>query len=140
MSIRNANFGDFETVRSLLLKEGITTNDFFTRDRYTSAIDKWGKYYLVEEREGKVVGFISGFDDGGIFYGYMGRLVVDENYRRQGVGERLARACLQQFKESGIPIIFAGAGFDNKASQDLLRKIGFVDEGYKLMHFNTGLI
>lgn len=95
---------------------------------------------MVEEREGKVVGFISGFDGGGIFYGYMGRLVVGERYRRHGIGEALTKTCLQKFRESGVPVVFAGAGFINEASQKLLKKIGFVDEGYRLVYFDTGLI
>ncbi|MBI4170596.1 MAG: GNAT family N-acetyltransferase [Candidatus Aenigmarchaeota archaeon] len=137
MLIRNARAEDFKRVRELLLSENMTTSEFFTEERFKRGLERFGRYHLVEERDGKVVGFISGFDDGGIFYGYMGRLVVDPGYRNQGIGESLTRACLKQFEEFGVPIVYAGIGLQNTASERLVQKLGCVDGGYKLIYFET---
>lgn len=140
MAIRNARIKDFERVRSLLLNEGMTTPEFFTEERYRRGIEKFGRYYLVEERNGRVVGHISGFDDGGIFYGYMGRLVVDPAYRNKGIGKKLTRACLRQFKEAGVSMVYVSVAVKNAASEGLLRKLGFVDEGYKLLYIEPNAL
>lgn len=138
--IRNARPEDYEAVANLLVSEGMTDEEFFTRERFVRGIKSFGRYYLVEERDGKVVGFISGFDDGGIFYGYMGRLVVHPDCRRRGVGNALTMECLRRFRKSGIPVVYTGAALRNKPSQNLLMKLGFVDEGYKLLYLDTGAV
>lgn len=94
---------------------------------------RFGKYYLAAEKDGEVIGFVSGFDDTGIFYGYMGRLVVDARYRRIGIGRELTKACLEEFRKSGVAVVFAGVKNGNIASLELLAKEGFLDDGYKLL-------
>lgn len=136
-SIRPAQPGDYERVKGLLVDAKITDSEFFTRERFGASIKSWEKYNLVAEKDGTVIGYISGFDDTGIFYGYMGRLVVDPEFRKLGIGESLSSACLAQFKRSGIPVVYVGVHADNEPSKGLLRKIGFSDDGYKLLWKET---
>jgi ribosomal protein S18 acetylase RimI-like enzyme len=131
--IRRAVAEDYETVRDLLVHERMTDAAFFTKHKFVLAIKRFGKYNLVAEIDGKVVGYASGFDDTGIFYGYIGRLVVDQEYRRRGIGERLVSARLEEMKRAGIGVILAGVDSKNPQAKRLLRKAGFVDPGYHLL-------
>ena len=132
--VRHAELRDYENVKQLLVRTGLTTAEFFTKERFEKSLKKFGRYYLVEEKDGKIIGFISGFDDGPIFYGWMMRLAVDSAHRRQGMGERLARACLEEFRKAGATIVYVGAAKDNVASKALMKKLGFIDEGFELFH------
>ncbi len=128
--ITKASTTDYERIKSLLVSELNTNPDTFTKGKFESAITQFGKYHLVARMDDKVVGFVSGFDDTGIFYGYMGRLVVDPEYRNQGVGARLMDACLEEFRKSGVSAVFAGVRRDNATSRELLGKAGFKDGDY----------
>jgi ribosomal protein S18 acetylase RimI-like enzyme len=121
---------DYDQVKSLLVSELGTNPDSFTKEKFEAAILQFGKYYLVAKIGGKAVGFVSGFDDTGIFYGYMGRLVVDPEYRNQGIGTQLVEACLEEFRKAGVASVFAGVRRDNAASKELLSKAGFKGGDY----------
>lgn len=138
--IRQAEVSDYERVRDLLVSAGLTTNDFFTRERFTDTLRDFGKYNLVAEKGDKVVGYVFGFDDSGKsgkakFYGYMGRLVVDPDYRNQGIGKRLTEGRLAEFKKSGYEVIFAGVRRDNAASRRILKNFGFKDDDFSLVYY-----
>ena len=132
--IRQAQLSDYDKIKNLIVSEGLTTSDFFTRNRFERALQAFGRYYLVEERDGKVVGTISGFDDGGIFYGWMMRLAVDRNHRKRHIGEGLVKAGLEEFRKAGVPVVYAGAHRLNESSKNLLTKLGFAQEGFELVY------
>lgn len=135
MSVRHAQKSDYKSVKELLRKEDMIIPKRFTKERFTKAITVNKRYSFVEERDGKVVGFITGFDDGGAFFGYLGRLVVDPDYRRLGIGEKLVKLCLSEFKRNGVPTIFFGIHKDNRTPERLVKKFGAEDGGYRLMYF-----
>lgn len=129
IEISTAKPDDFKGVKDLVVEALHTDPKIFTRARYETAIRNYGKYYLTAKDGGRVVGFISGFDDG-VFYGYTGRLVVAEDYRRRGIGESLLIACIEEFKKAGITAVIAGVNEKNLASRALLKKAGFGEGGY----------
>lgn len=129
VQICKAKLDDYESIRELLVNENMTTVGFFTKSRFETALQKFGKYYLVARKDNKIVGCISGFDDTGIFYGYMCRLAIDPAYRRQGIAEILIKTNLMEFKRSGVGIVFVGVKNSNHASRELLKKCGFEEDG-----------
>ena len=138
VTIRQARVTDYDKVKSLLVDAGLTTDEFFTRVRFIRTLHDFGKYNLVAKKEGKLVGYISGFDDSGKsgepkFYGYLGRWVVDPSYRHKGIGKELLERSIEEFRRSGYAVIFAGVKRDNLASKTALEKVGFGDDGYLLL-------
>ncbi len=138
--IRQAQVSDYERVKELLVKSKQTTEKVFTRKRFANTLQDFGKYNLVVQKDKTVVGYVSGYDDSGKsgkpkFYGYMGRLVVDPEYRGVGIGKILVGSCLRKFKKSGYKIIFAGVKKDNMASKNLFEKHGFRDDNIILLRF-----
>ena len=134
MRIQLAKPTDYDRIKELLFATRVITDEtFFTREQFERGIRAFGRYYFVAEVDGRVVGSVSGFDDGGIWYGWMMRLAVDESHRRQHIGEGLAQACLQEFQRAGVQVVYAGAHQDNTASRGLVAKLGFKDEDHKLL-------
>ena len=114
--------------------EGITPEDF---EQETRRIFRWKMipYRLltalmgikwegfVAEKDGKVVG-------GGMYIGRNNRmsvtnLMVDPEYRRQGVGQALLVRRLERMTERGFPFAMAQVLETNTASLQNLRKQGF---------------
>ena len=114
--------------------EGLTPDDF---ERETRRIFQWKMipYRLltalmgikwegfVAEKDGKVVG-------GGMYIGRNKRmsvtnLMVDPEYRRQGVGQALLARRLERMSERGFPFAMAQVLETNTASLQNLRKQGF---------------
>ncbi len=117
-----------------LSAEGITPEDF---EQETRRIFRWKMipYRLltalmgikwegfVAEKDGKVVG-------GGMYIGRNNRmsvtnLMVDPEYRRQGVGQALLVRRLERMTERGFPFAMAQVLETNTASLQNLRKQGF---------------
>ena len=116
------------------LAEGITPEDF---EQETRRIFRWKMlpYRLltalmgikwegfVAEKDGKVVG-------GGMYIGRNNRmsvtnLMVDPEYRRQGVGQALLARRLERLTERGFPFVMAQVLETNTASLQNLRKQNF---------------
>lgn len=138
-AVRRATANDYGSVQELLVNAGLTTKEFFTRQRFTDTIADFGKYNLVAQMDGKVVGYVYGYDDSGKsgkpkFYGWMGRLVVDPEYRYRGIGKCLTDTCLAEFKRAGYEVVFAGVKMDNLISKQLLERAGFKNDGYLLLY------
>jgi ribosomal protein S18 acetylase RimI-like enzyme len=59
--------------------------------------------------------------------GWINRLVVDPDCRRQGYGSRLVAAVEEVLREQGMRVIAALVESDNPASWALFRKAGYVE-------------
>ena len=86
---------------------------------------------LVAEREGKVIGYTYAAVEG---YDYMALrgpagalydIVVDPEYRGQGVGRQLLDATLAFLKSHGAPRVVLSTAERNEAAQRLFEKAGF---------------
>ena len=116
------------------LANGITPEDF---EQETRRIFRWKMvpYRLlaalmgvkwegfVAENDGKVVG-------GGMYIGrnnrmYITNLIVDPEYRRQGIGQALLVRRLERLSERGFPFVMAQVLDTNTASLQNLRKQNF---------------
>ncbi len=138
--IRKATAGDYGRVKELLVQSGQITPDVFTKKRYENTLEDFNKYSLVAQKDGKVVGYIFGFDDSGRsgkskFYGYLGRLVVDSEYRNMGIGKALIEESMAEFKKVGYKTVFAGVHKLNTSSKRLFEKHGFRDDDLMLLRY-----
>jgi GNAT superfamily N-acetyltransferase len=83
----------------------------------------------VAELDGKPLGFLDLFVDPDVAHGgnigLIGNLVVDEHYRRQGLGTALVREAIRYSREQGLVELHLWADFDNEAAIALYAKLGF---------------
>lgn len=139
MRYRHTERRDYERVKQLLLNENMTEEDFFEKESFKGFIARNRKYCFVAENKGVVVGHVSGFDDGGHFYGYIGRLVVDSNFRKKGIATKLMGLCIKEFRKTFSRkkemIIIISIHKRNVASLTLAKMLGALDEEYKTLFF-----
>jgi GNAT superfamily N-acetyltransferase len=90
---------------------------------------------FVYEDDGKILGFLSMVFYATFFHrvgtAQVKELVVDENYRGQGIGQELMKAAEMEARHRGMDELEVGTESDNLAAQVFYRKFGF-DEEYVL--------
>ena len=81
--------------------------------------------FLVEKREEKIVGVV-GFRKHDARYGspYISYLAIVPELRRQGIGQALMEACLNQLTQHGDKVVLR-TWSTNEASLGLYNKLGF---------------
>jgi len=86
---------------------------------------------LVAERDGKVIGYTYSGVEGTDYMalrgpaGEMYDIVVDPDYRQQGVGRLLVDATLEALKSKGVPRVVLSTAEKNAAAQRLFDRAGF---------------
>lgn len=86
------------------------------------------------EKDGRLVGAVVATHDSR--KGWINRLAVDPNHRRQGYGERLIAAAEEVLQEQGLRVIAALVESDNPASLQLFQKGGYVDAGRRIHYLS----
>lgn len=89
---------DFESVKRNLQADNIFDEEWDSKERLEKLTSERPKSILIAEEDRKVIGSIFQTDR---LYPYFWRLVVREDYRGKGIGERLLNAVEQQLKEEG---------------------------------------
>jgi ribosomal protein S18 acetylase RimI-like enzyme len=109
-------------------------NEFSRIFRKMAALPEVYENYVYESN-GKVAGFISV-----VFYmtyfhrvgtAQVNELVVDDNFRGQGIGQALMKAAEQEARRRGMDELEVGTEQENLPAQQFYRKYGF-DEEYIL--------
>jgi ribosomal protein S18 acetylase RimI-like enzyme len=96
-----------------------------------SQLEKPSVVILVAERDGKVIGYSYSGVEGTDYMalrgpaGAMYDIVVDPDYRRQGVGRMLVDATLDELKSKGMPRVVLSTAEKNTAAQSLFDRAGF---------------
>ena len=137
IDIRETIEEDFEGI-SALLRDTNLKDSYFTEDKFRKMLERNRGYCYIAEDDGKIVGSAFAMCDCA-FRGYIQKVAVAEEYRRQGVASRLVETIIQKLEEAEIPLIFTHAEKDNKPSIELLKTLGFeirdshylIDRGYK---------
>ncbi len=107
-------------------------------------IEKMGErngFHLTAEFDGRCIGWLMAVtEEAEGFYllpewrrnGRITDLVVDADYRGQGVGRTLIEEALARFKHKGVPRVKIAAVSDNQTAIGLYRSIGFTDYSLEL--------
>lgn len=138
MKIRKMEASDYESVIALWRRARLPferEGEGAERDSPSAIaqqIKQSGHLMLVAEADGKIMGVIFGSHDGR--KGWINRLAVDPNYRRQGIAKRLIQAVEAALLKEGIHIFAALIEEDNKLSMELFKKLGY-EERRDIIYF-----
>ncbi len=75
------------------------------------------------EENGRLIGVVLATND--TRKGWINRLAIDPDYRRQGYGEQLVRAAEEALRAAGMKLIAAFIEEGNAASLMLFEKLGY---------------
>ena len=123
INIHETKEKDFEEI-SALFRDTNLRDSYFTKNKFRKMLDRNRGYCYVVEDQGKIVGSIFATHDGA-FRGYIQKVVVATEYRRQSVASRLLETVIRKFEEAEIPLIFSHVEKNNRPSIELLKKLGF---------------
>ena len=129
--IREWTLSDNEAIERLERECFITPWDRkMLDDCFTNAF-----YGLVEEREGKIVGYVGSIFD--IWEAEILLVAVDEGHRRRNIAEGLMSAIIEKHRSAGREKIFLEVRRSNIAAQGLYRKLGFVKVGVRERYYEN---
>ncbi len=94
-------------------------------DAMTRHLEQFPDLSFVAIANDKFVGAVLGTHDGR--KGWINRLAVRPEFRRQGVAAALVEACDSAIRSAGIEIVASLVEADNEASTALFRKLGYSD-------------
>jgi ribosomal protein S18 acetylase RimI-like enzyme len=130
VKIREAEPVDIEAVGALDTRiTGLAKPDYWRKayGRYGTRPDR---YFLVAERDGKVVGFILGevraWEFGSPPAGWVFALGVDPGSREGGVGSRLFAALIARMKTSGVTLVRTMLARDDALNMAFFRSQGMM--------------
>ena len=93
------------------------------KSRIAREIKQSNAVFLVAEKDGKLVGTAFGTHDGR--KGWINRVAVAPEYRRQGLAERLVRQVERHLRDMGIRITACLIEDWNKESMEFFERIGY---------------
>ncbi|WP_411965048.1 N-acetyltransferase family protein [Haloferax sp. YSMS24] len=144
MSIRVATEADIDAIRQvakrswetdypeILTRETIEEgfNDWYAREQIADALFPARSLVLVAERDDAVVGFAHATWSSDEREGYILRLYVHPDYRRQNVGHELLNRTRTELSEEGVTRINAMVLAENEPGNNFYEQFGFefVDE------------
>jgi N-acetylglutamate synthase len=82
-----------------------------------------GQIAIGLEEDGRLIGVVLATSD--TRKGWINRLAIDPDYRRQGYGEQLVRAAEEALRAAGMKLIAAFIEEGNAASLTLFDKLGY---------------
>lgn len=139
--IRKAKKSDFDSILKLAKQLWDTEKVFFSnlKDDYfadeqaksllLNNILKRKSHFLVAEENNKIIGYIYGYVSRADLYkkkvGYIDQIVVDEEYRRQGICNKLMDSFTEIMKKYGCGYIELNAFKQNIPAVECYKKYGF---------------
>ena len=126
ITLRHLTVNDYDAILALWQKAGLDTIRPQGRDSREAFADQLahGQVVLGLEDEGRLVACVVITDD--TRKGWINRLAVDPDFRRQGLAARLIAEAEQALREKGIHVFAALVEHENMASLSLFQR-----EGYK---------
>ncbi|SEL31657.1 GNAT family N-acetyltransferase [Haloferax larsenii] len=100
-------------------------SDWYTAEQVTAELHKSQAQILVAERGETVVGFAHTTWNYTEREGYILRIYVDPDHRREGIGRALLQAALSDLDEKGIDQINAMVLVANEPGNDFYEQFGF---------------
>jgi len=119
------NCGDPQLV---LAKERSIEEETVAAKRY---LRKDGTFFIIAEEEDQIVGYLEIIikKNPPLFkvkkYGYFDSIVIDEKYRRKGLGSRLVKEGVRLLKKKKIPFVKTNVYLSNQSAIDFWKNEGF---------------
>ena len=125
-----------EDVNELMrLEEGSIEHPWTSEDLMKLATDQ-NKAGFAAEEDGKIIGYI------GLSFildeAEIGNLVVDKDFRRQGIGGSLIEEVKEFLKDQGIAKVFLEVAEDNESAKALYLKSGFRSFNIRKDYYGRG--
>ena len=126
MKIRDLRATDYEALVSLWERGGLPyrPNGRDARASIAREIDGDASIFLAAEIDGTLIGAVLGTHDGR--KGWINRLVVAPERRREGIARALVEAVVERLSERGIRIVTCLIEDWNGASAAFFESLGFV--------------
>jgi N-acetylglutamate synthase len=125
VTIRKMTLNDYEAVIALW-KEGnipYRPQGRDSRKNINTQLQQPNCFFLVAEKENKIIGAIVGTHDGR--KGWINRLVIAPLYQKKGVAKRLVKEVEQYFSKNGIDIIACLIEDWNTTSMQVFDRLGY---------------
>lgn len=125
LKIRKFKIEDYENLIELWKRAGLPykPEGRDRKDKIEKELERGIAIFLVAEIDGKITGSIIGTHDGR--KGWINRLAVDPEYRRQGIAKKLIEEVEKKLYEEGIEIIACLIEEWNKGSMEFFKKLGY---------------
>ncbi|MBN1643541.1 MAG: GNAT family N-acetyltransferase [Dehalococcoidales bacterium] len=123
--IRKFRMSDYEDVLKLWDEAGIhyRPNGRESRQRIEKEMKARQAIFLVAESQNRIVGVVFGTQDGR--RGWINRLAVAKEFRRQGIARKLVMAVENKCTELGIEITACLIEKENAASKKFFARLGY---------------
>jgi [ribosomal protein S18]-alanine N-acetyltransferase len=132
LMIRSASLNDVPAL--LALEQSAATAAHWTREQYLARVDS-GIVLIAEEGVGKISGFVCARIIAGDCE--LENIVVDENFRRRGIGAALLRELLDNSERNGGSAVWLEVRESNKAARRLYEKQGFRESGRRRHYYKN---
>jgi ribosomal protein S18 acetylase RimI-like enzyme len=125
ITLRHLTMDDYDAILALWQRAGLASIRPQGRDSHQAFADQLarGQVVLGLEDEGKLVACVVITDD--TRKGWINRLAVDPDCRRQGLGVRLIADAEQELRSKGIKVYAALIESENQASLNLFQRQGY---------------
>ena len=126
MRIRQLVTDDYDRVVEIWSLAGLSfrLNGRDGREYVQSEMERDSSIFLGAEIDGELVGVVLGTHDGR--KGWINRLAVLPEYRKQGIARALAMEVEGQMNDIGILIVTCLIEGENQASTELFKSLGYV--------------
>jgi [ribosomal protein S18]-alanine N-acetyltransferase len=132
LMVRSASLNDVPAL--LALEQSAATAAHWAREQYLARVDS-GIVLIAEEGGGKISGFVCARIIAGDCE--LENIVVDENFRRRGIGAALLRELLGNSERSGGSAVWLEVRESNKAARRLYEKQGFRESGRRRHYYKN---
>lgn len=134
ITIRRFETGDFEEVSRIEQRSSGSIQGAYVFIRQMQAIA--GDTFFVAAADGDVAGYTIGTIVGSSpDTGWVLRLQVADQYKRNGIGRRLMEELLAAFREIRVAEVLLSVSPENHAALPLYRSLGFSDHSFEPDYF-----
>jgi len=132
--IRTAKLNDSEEITRLCTQLGYSVSIEKIKSRIERLTnDKNNAIFVYETNDNNISGWVHVFGKylNELEYAEIGGLVVDSNFRRQGIGLKLMKKCEEWAKENGYQEIRLRSGGQRKEAHEFYKQIGYENTNWQ---------
>ncbi len=139
ITIRPMNIDDYEEVIILWKESGlkIETEGADSFNSIKKSLKFMPQLHILAEDKGLIVGVILGSYD--YRKGYLHRLAIKKEYRRQGIAKKLMNYAEAELIKLGVSRIDGLIFKDNSISKKMLKKMGY-EPAYNVTYFTKSIV